>query len=154
MVIRDDGGWPGLIEMIGGVFVNHPWRQNVRLDLEDREFPATRHFPEAIEVEDEIYQMGQFSRDKVRVLMSLDVAGAPVDLKHPPMGPVVREDLDFPLAWVRETYGKGRVFVSPLGHIMSHWDREDMQKMWLEAAKWVFKLNDGDASPRSKQNVR
>jgi type 1 glutamine amidotransferase len=147
MVIKDDGGWPELIEMIGGVFANHPWRQKVRLIVEDREFPAMRHLPKTIEVEDEIYQLPGLSRDKVRVLMSLDVSS--VDLKNPPMGPVLRKDLDFPQAWVR-TYGKGRVFVCPLGHIMSFWDREDMQKMWLEATRWALKLTDGDATPRPK----
>jgi type 1 glutamine amidotransferase len=144
MVIKDDGGWPDLTKLIGGVFVSHPWRQKVKVNVEDRDFPATRHFPKTLEIEDEIYQMGQYSRDQVRVLMSLDVSS--VDLKHPPLAPVVRTDLDFPLVWAK-TEGKGRVFVSPLGHIMSHWDRADMQKMWLEAARWVLKLSQGDATP-------
>lgn len=148
MVIKDTGGWPELIQMVGGVFVNHPWRQKVRINVEDREFPATRDLPKVIELEDEIYSMAQFSRDQVRVLMSLDVSS--VDLKHPPLAPVLRKDLDFPLAWVR-TWGKGRVFVCPLGHIMSFWDREDMQTMWLEAARWALKLTDGDASPRPQR---
>jgi type 1 glutamine amidotransferase len=120
----------------------------LRVNVEDQTFPATRHFPKTLEIEDEIYQLGpQYSRDKVRVLVSLDVTS--VDLKHPTLATVERKDLDFPLAWVK-TYGEGRVFVSPLGHIMSHWDREDMQKMWLEAARWVLKLEDGDATPRPR----
>jgi type 1 glutamine amidotransferase len=144
MSVKDDGRWPGIIQLMGGVFINHPWRQNVKVNVEDRDFPATRHFPKVVELEDEIYQMDQFSRDGVRVLMSLDVST--VDLKNPPLAPVIRKDLDFPLAWAKKD-GNGRVFVSPLGHILSHWDRPDMQKMWLEAAKWVLKLTDGDATP-------
>jgi uncharacterized protein len=148
MTIKDDGGWLDLIDMLGGVFISHPWRQKVRINVEDQSFPATRHFPKTLEIEDEIYQLGpQYSRDRVRVLVSLDVGS--VDLKHPPLATVERKDLDFPLVWVK-TYGKGRVFVSPLGHIMSHWDREDMKTMWLEAARWVLKLEDGDATPRPR----
>lgn len=147
MVISDTGGWPELIELLGGVFVNHPWRQTVRINVEDGAFPAMQHFPASFEIEDEIYQMIHFSRDRVRVLMTLDTDT--VDMQDPPLAPVVREDGDFALAWVRE-YGAGRVFVSPLGHIMSTWDRPDIQQMWLEGAKWAMGLTEGDATPRPR----
>ena len=147
MAIKNQGGWPEFTEMVGGVFVNHPWLQPVRINVEDRGFPATEHFPPVVEIEEEIYQIVQFSRERVRVLMTLDVDS--VDLENPPLGPVVREDLDFALAWAH-TAGKGRVFVSPLGHILGTWDRSDIQKMWLEAARWVLGLTDGDATPRPR----
>ena len=151
MAIKNQGGCPEFTEMIGGVFVNHPWLQPVRINVEDRGFPATEHFPAVVEIEEEIYQVVRFSREKVRVLMTLDVDS--VDLENPPLGPVVREDLDFALAWAR-TWGEGRVFVSPLGHIFGTWDRPDIQKMWLEAARWVLGLTDGDATPRPRPGGR
>lgn len=137
MKIKDNGGWPELIDMIGGVFVGHPWRQGFRINVEDQKFPAMRHFPKSIEIEeDETYEMGpEFSRSKVHVLMSMDIKS--VDLQHPRTGVIHRKDLDFPMAWAK-TYGAGRVFVSPLGHVPELWDRKDMQQMWLEAAKWVL----------------
>ncbi len=147
MSIENQGGWPEFTEMIGGVFINHPWLQEVKINVEDRGFPATEHFPPSFEIEEEIYQIVKFSRDNVRVLMTLDVDS--VDLEDPPLGPVVREDLDFAMAWAREA-GKGRVFVSPLGHVFGTWDREDIQKMWLEAARWVLGLTDGNATPRPR----
>lgn len=147
MSIENQGGWPEFTEMIGGVFINHPWLRKVRINVEDRAFPATEHFPPSFEIEEEIYQMVEFSRDNVRVLMTLDVDS--VNLENPPLGPVVREDLDFAMAWVRE-WGKGRVFVSPLGHVFGTWEREDIQKMWLEATRWVLGLTDGDATPRPR----
>lgn len=147
MTIKDMGGWPELTDMIGGVFVNHPWRQRVRINVEDREFPATRHFPKSFAIDDEIYQVIEFSRGKVRVLMTLDTST--VDMANPPLAPVVRTDGDFALAWVRE-YGKGRVFVSPLGHIVGTWNRPDIQQMWLEGAKWAMGLTDGDVTPRPR----
>jgi type 1 glutamine amidotransferase len=147
MFVKDTGGWEELIELVGGVFINHPWREEVVINVEDREFPATRHFSNSFEIEDEIYQLIHFSREKVRVLMSLDTTS--VDMESPTLAPVVRDDGDFALAFVHE-YGKGRVFVSPLGHIMGSWDRPDFQKMWLEGAKWAMGLSEGDATPRPR----
>ena len=133
--------WPEYVEMVGGAFDEHPWHQKVRINLEDRNFPATRHFPESFEVTDEIYQLNRYSRDKVRVLMSLDVTS--VDLKAKG---VHRTDKDFAISWARN-WGKGRVFTSVLGHRPSVWDRPDIQQMWLEAVKWVLGLTSGDTSP-------
>jgi hypothetical protein len=127
--------WPEYGEMIGGYFDRHPWHQNVGIIVEDRNHPATRHFPKRIEVHDEIYQFRNWSRDRVRVLMSLDVSTVDLTKKD-----VRRTDKDFGVTWVRD-YGKGRVFYSSLGHRSEVWDRQDMQTMWTEAMKWVLKLN-------------
>jgi type 1 glutamine amidotransferase len=70
-----------------------------------------------------------------------------IDLKRPN---VRRTDGDFAVAWVKE-YGKGRVFYSTFGHHDKAWDRPDMQKMYLEAAKWVLRMTDGDATPRPRR---
>jgi type 1 glutamine amidotransferase len=59
----------------------------------------------------EIYQMKDFSRDKVRILMRLD-AGR-LDLNNPR---VHRKDLDFAVTWAK-MYGKGRVFFSAVDSI-------------------------------------
>jgi type 1 glutamine amidotransferase len=44
------------------------------------------------------------------------------------------------------------VFSSPLGHEQAIYDRPDMQKMYIEAVKWVMGLTDGDATPRPRPN--
>lgn len=136
--------WPEYGEMIGGYFNEHPWGQvHCRILTEDRKFPATAHFPAEFPFYDEIYQMkAPYSRDKVRVLMRLDPTS--VDLTNPK---VHRTDQDFAITWVKE-YGKGRVFHSSLGHRDEVWDNPDIQKMWIEAVKWVLRITDGDATPR------
>ena len=53
------------------------------------------------------------------------------------------------IAWVRK-WGKGRVFSCLLGHDEAVWDRPDIQKMWLEAVRWVLGLTEGDVTPRPK----
>jgi hypothetical protein len=136
--------WPEYGEMIGGYFDQHPWHQKVVVNVEDRAFPATKHFPSSFEVTDEIYQFKDYSRDRVRVLMSLDPSS--VDLTKPS---VHRTDKDFAVTWVRD-YGKGRVFYSSLGHEEQIWDRPDIQQMWLEAVKWAMGMTKGDATPRPK----
>ena len=134
--------WPEYVEMAGGAFLNHPWHQEVRAFVDDREFPAMRHFPPVVELHDEIYQLNRYSRDNVRVLMRLDTSSVDMTKKG-----VERTDGDFALAWSRE-WGKGRVFSSVLGHREELWDRPDIQQMWLEAAFWVLGLTDeGETEP-------
>jgi uncharacterized protein len=136
--------WAEYGDMIGGYFDQHPWHQKVRILVEDRDFPATRHFPPSFEITDEIYQIKEFSRDRVRVLMRLDPTS--VDLTK---ADVHRTDKDFAVTWVRD-FGKGRVFYSSLGHEDQVWDRSDIQQMWLEAVKWAMGMTKGDATPRPK----
>ncbi len=132
--------WPDYIDMVGGAFVNHPWHQRVRVRVEDSGHPITRHFPETFEVTDEIYQLNRYSRDRVRVLMSLEPASVDLTKKG-----VQREDRDFAIAWVRE-FGKGRVFTCVLGHRNEVWDSPDIQKMWLEAFRWAVGITDGETA--------
>ncbi len=132
--------WPEYVEMVGGAFNHHPWHEKVRLLVDDRRFPATRHFPPSIQITDEIYQLNRYSRDKVRVLMRLDPASVDLTKER-----VERTDGDFAITWVRN-WGKGRVFTSVLGHRPEVWDRYDIQKMWLEGAKWVLGMTEGETA--------
>lgn len=136
--------WPEYGEMIGGYFDQHPWHKEVTVRVEDRNFPATKHFPPSFQITDEIYQFKNYSRDRVRVLMSIDPSTVDLTDKR-----VHRTDKDFAVTWVRQ-YGKGRVFYSSLGHREEVWNRPDIQKMWVEAVKWAMGMTQGDASPRSK----
>ena len=157
--IRDDGKgfiavhsasdtfyeWPEYGELVGGYFDGHPWgRFQAPIIVEDRRFPATKHFPIRFTIFDEIYQFKNFSRDKVRVLMRLDETKLDMTKKG-----IKRTDGDFAVTWVHN-YGKGRVFYTSFGHTESAWDRPDIQKMFLEAIKWCMGLTEGDATPRPR----
>jgi type 1 glutamine amidotransferase len=138
--------WPEYGEMIGGYFDDHPWLIfNAPVINEAPDFPAMKGFPHEFTVRDEIYQVKNFSRSKVRVLARLDASK--IDLDNPR---VHRKDKDFPVAWAR-TYGKGRVFYSCFGHTTESWDDPRMQQMWMGAIKWAMKLTPGDARPRPMQ---
>jgi type 1 glutamine amidotransferase len=136
-------GWPEFGEMLGGRYDGHPWGSTTgTLINEDPSFPATRHFGAApFTFTDEFYQAKDYSRDKLRVLLRLDVS------KMPPNDEVHRTDGDFPLVWAK-MYGKGRVFYSALGHAASTWDDRDIDQMYFEAIKWAMGLTDADVTPR------
>ncbi len=139
--------WPEYGEMIGGYFDEHPWGTfEAPILVEDRNFPGMQQWPQEFLLRDEIYQIRNYSREKVRVLMRLD--SSKLDLKNPR---VHRKDLDFAVTWAK-MYGNGRVFYSTLGHVEQNWDDPRVQKMYLEAIKWAMKLVDADATPRSFPN--
>jgi type 1 glutamine amidotransferase len=155
--IRDDGkgfigihsaaitflSWPAYGKMLGGYYDGHPWGEfDAPLVVEDAGFPGLGHFPRAFRLKDEIYQIKDFSRDHVRVLLRLDAAQLDLSRKG-----VHRKDNDFAVIWARP-YGKGRVLYNGLGHRREVWDRPDFQKMWLEMVKWSLGVIPGDAAPR------
>jgi len=135
--------WPEFIDMLGGFFDQHPWGTfDAPVIVEDPAFPGMAQWPSSFVLRDEIYQMKDYSRDKLRVLMRLDPGK--LDLKNKN---VHRTDGDFAVAWAK-SYGKGRVFYSTLGHPVENWDRPEMEKMYFEAIRWALRLVDADIAPR------
>jgi type 1 glutamine amidotransferase len=134
--------WPEFGEMLGGRFDEHPWDIiDGTVVVDDPAFPAMRHLPRAKVFRDELYQIKDFSRAKIRVLAHLDASK--LDLTRPL---VHRKDGDFPAAWAK-TYGNGRVFYSILGHDAESWDNPALSRMYFEAMRWALRLVDGDATP-------
>jgi type 1 glutamine amidotransferase len=137
--------WPEYGEMIGGWFDGHPWNTfDAPIILEDGTFPATKHFAKGFRLRDEIYMAKSWSRDKVNVLLRLDDTKLDYANKRN-----IRPDHDFAVAWSK-MYGKGRVFYSTLGHTNEAYDDPDVQKMYLEAMKWVLGRTDGSTAPHPR----
>ncbi len=157
--VRDDGkgfigihsaaitfvGWPEYGKMIGGYYDGHPWGEfDAPLVVEDARFPGMRHLAPSFSLKDEIYQIKDFSRDNVRVLLRLDAGKVDLSKKG-----VRRKDQDFAVVWARD-YGKGRVLYNGLGHRQEVWERPDIQQMWLEMVQWSLGTIPGDAAPRPR----
>ena len=107
-------------------------------------FPRHETFPANFTLQDEIYQIKDFSRDNVRVLLRLDAGKVDLTKKG-----VHRKDGDFAVVWARN-YGKGRVLYNGLGHRPEVWDRPGIQKMWLDMVQWSMGIIPADATPRPK----
>jgi type 1 glutamine amidotransferase len=135
--------WPEYGEMIGGYFDEHPWVTfDAPIIVEDPTFPGMQQWPRNFVIRDEIYQMKNYSRDKLRVLMRLDAGKLDLQNKN-----VHRTDRDFAVTWAK-MYGKGRVYYTTLGHVEENWDKPEFQKMLIEAIKWSMNLEDADVTPR------
>ncbi len=154
--VRDDGkgfvaahvgltaleSWPEFGELIGARFDGHPIVGPGSIVNEDPSFPATKHFPARFDFNDEFYQPKDYSRDKIHVLLRLDLANVTAsDALH-------RPDKDYPLAWAK-MYGKGRVFYGSFAHASNTWDIRDVQQMYFEALKWSLGLTDATLKPHA-----
>jgi len=134
--------WPEYGKMIGGYFDEHPWGTfDAPIVVEDPSFPGMQAWPRSFVLRDEIYQIKDFSRDGLRVLMRLDASK--LDLSNPK---VHRKDGNFAVTWAK-IYGKGRVYYTSLGHVKENWDNAQFQKMLTEAIKWAMRMTDADVTP-------
>jgi type 1 glutamine amidotransferase len=135
--------WPEYGKMLGGYFDGHPWGvADAPLVVEDPDFPGMKHLRPIFMLKDEIYQIKNFSRDNVRVLLRLDTPKVDLTVKG-----IKRKDGDFAVAWARN-YGKGRVLYNGLGHAREVWDQPEIQRMWLDMVQWSMGILPGDATPR------
>lgn len=113
--------WPEAAEMMGGQFCGHPWGGGGTwaVKIDDPQHPLMAPFKgKGFKVNDEIYRTKPplYSRDKQRVLMSLDMADEATKKQAGP------EDTDIGISWVK-SYGEGRLFYCSLGHnIHLTWD--------------------------------
>ena len=106
---------------------------------ESPDFPATKHVAPSFPFSDEFYQPRNISREKVDVLLRLDLSNVPPN-------PGLRLNGDYPLAWAK-LYGKGRVFFGSFAHSSETWDRRDVQQMYFEALRWALGLTDAEPQP-------
>jgi len=140
--------WPEFGEIIAARFDNHPWGagSEVTLKIEEPDHPLTQAFKEPLfVVKDEIYQLKDpYSRDKVRVLLSIDTTKS--DMKK---GGIHRTDGDFAMTYIK-TYGKGRVFYNALGHMHELFWNPTVLQHWLDGIQFVLGDLKADATPRPK----
>ena len=111
--------------------------------LKIRRAPLVTHLAPSFRFTEEFYQFRAFSRDQVRVLLTLDTQSVNMTAAG-----INRTDGDFALAWIRN-YGKGRVFYSAFGHFPGSFQLPPIRTMLLKALLWLTGEIDADATPRS-----
>ena len=124
-------------EMLGGTFDGHPWGsgEKVTVTVHDQEHPASKPWGPEFEIQDEIYKFKHWQPEKVRVLMSLNMAKT----AH-------KEPYHVPVAWVKN-YGDGKVFHMSLGHNESVWVNPTYRQSLLGGINWILGNEKGDATP-------
>lgn len=129
--------WPEFGRMLGARGANHrESNEHVWIKLDDAAHPLNRVFGGGgFEFRDEYFRFHDvYSRNRVRVLLSIDTAKSDVSQKR---DNCYRADDDYALAWVRN-YGRGRVFYSTIAHNPHvFWDPQ-MLRFYLGAAQFVL----------------
>jgi type 1 glutamine amidotransferase len=131
--------WPEFGEMLGARGAYHrESNEHVFIRVEDPDHPVTRAFSgKDFEFRDEFFRYTDpYSRDLVHVLLSIDTDKTDMNQGRA-FGQVIREDNDYPVAWVRE-YGKGRVFYCTIAHNpYVFWDLV-MLEFYLDAIQYAL----------------
>ena len=145
--------WPWWDEAIGGYFKfhwNYPTPITVKID--DPKSPITAAFKgKSFNTIDEVYTFNDssFSRERVRVLMSIDynlMADCDKGIEAYP-----RKDHDFALSWIQKV-GQGRVFYQALGHHESiYYNNPDMLAHLLAGMQYAIGDLKADDSPSKKK---
>ncbi len=140
--------WPEYGELIGGYFAGHPWHEDVTIKLDDPAHPILEpFFGQPFVVKDEIYMFrpAPYSRDSLRVLLSLDTKRTNMDKGSK----ITRTDNDFAVAWIR-SYGQGRVFYFSLGHRSEIFWNPTVMACYLRGIQYAMGDLPADARPSSR----
>lgn len=142
--------------MIGGVFRCHPWRPegNWAFQLESPNHALNAVFDrQGFWARDEvyIYRPGTFTRDRSRVIVSMDMRGGK-NLGGPGFLEREREHAtndEHPMVWLH-AFGKGRVFYSNFGHAhFTYWDPRILQQ-FLDGIQYAFGDLKADPTPSAE----
>ena len=126
--------WPEYGEMLGGYFDGHPWHQEVAFTIEDADHPSTRHLESPLALYEEIYQIKNWNRNDVHVLLSVDTTSVDMEADG-----INRTDGDFAVSWTRQ-YGNGRIFYTALGHEPATWRDPRFQGHLIGGVRWAAGL--------------
>ncbi len=148
--------WKEYGEMIGGYFTGHPYYAIV-VRNDDPDHPVNAAFgKQGFAITDEMYVFGPrnpqpYSRERQRVLLSIDVPAT--QAKDPKFDPKAgkREDADYAISWVK-AHGQGRVFYCSFGHQDHVWTNPAILRHYLDGIQWALGDLKGDATPAPRKD--
>jgi type 1 glutamine amidotransferase len=125
--------WPAFRELLGASMNGHPWNEEVGIKVDEPGHPLVAAFDgKNFRLHEEIFQFREpYSRESVRVLLSLDTASTNMGVKW-----IHRKDNDFALAWVKP-HGKGRVFYTAIGHRTEHFWNPKILQFYLDGIQFA-----------------
>jgi len=142
--IAGNKDWAEFQELLGASFWGHPWNEEVGIKLEEPQHPLLAAFGgKDFRLVEEVFQFRDpYSREKLRVLMSLDTEATNMSVPW-----IHRTDNDFALAWVKRV-GEGRVFYCAIGHRTEHWWNPTILEFYLDAIQFAAGDLEAPADPR------
>jgi type 1 glutamine amidotransferase len=101
--------------------------------------------------QDEFFRFpdGPYSREKLHVLLSMDVAKTDMNQGLPCSRPCSRPDNDYALSWIHN-YGKGRGFYCALGHRPTLLMNPAMASYFLASIQFILGDLDADSTPSAR----
>jgi type 1 glutamine amidotransferase/sugar phosphate isomerase/epimerase len=147
--------WPEFREILGAVEGSHRAPTEIAtIRIDDPTSPLTAAFGGKPFVhQDEFYRFtgGHLSRDRVRVLMSIDVERTDMNQGRD-CSRCVRLDNDYILSWIRR-HGKGRVFYTALGHAPAAFMVEEFNAFFLAGIQFALGDLEADATPSARTDM-
>lgn len=114
---------PKYEEMIGGIFLKHPYKGPYTVDICLPDHPVTQGLPASFEYDSEKFLLR--TSPEITVLATTDYTSIDPDLK-------------MPVSWVK-TWGKGRIFYTTLGHKPSadYQQFPDAKRLFINGIRWA-----------------
>ena len=144
--------WPEFTELMGAWAGAHHTEKQV-LKVDDPNSPLTAMFGGMpIDHTDEFYHFPPFApytREKQHVLLSIDVERSDLATAGRFCTQCTRPDHDYAMAWVKN-YGKGRVYITPLGHTPILYTDPRWSQHLLGAVQFALGDLDVDTTPSAK----
>jgi type 1 glutamine amidotransferase len=145
--------WPEFHDMIGVVRGIH--RENTEkawIKIDDPSSPLTVPFAgKEFLYMDEFFRFptAPYSREKLHVLLSMDVDKTDMNQGRACQWPCVRPDHDYAVSWIR-SYGKGRIFFAILGHQPTIFTTPPLADYFMRGIQFILGDLDADTTPSTK----
>lgn len=149
--------WPEFAEMLGAFPSAHlEPTEKAWLKLDDPHSPLNAGFGgKEFLYQDEYFRFTDppYSRDKLHILLSIDVEKTDMAQMELPGGPgkinLGREDSDYAVSWIRE-YGRGRVFYTVLGHNPTMFSTPEIASHMLGGLQFILGDLQADTTPSAR----
>jgi hypothetical protein len=147
---------PEFTDMLGGFAGEHHVEKQM-LKIDDPGSPLTKAFGgKPLEHTDEFYHFpasSPYSREKSRVLLSIDVENSDLATNGRLCAKCTRPDHDYAMSWIK-SYGKGRVFCTPLGHTTILFTDKRWVEHLLAGVQFILGDLEADTTPSAKAAAR
>jgi type 1 glutamine amidotransferase len=145
--------WPEFGEMIGcWRGVHREATEEAVIKLDDPHSPLTAAFGgREFVYQDEYFRfpVGPYSREKLHVLLSIDVPKTDMNQGRACPQPCARADHDYAVSWIR-SYGKGRVFFCTLGHNPTLFTTPPLAGHFLAGVQFILGDLEADTTPSAR----